>query len=99
MLLSEEAYEKIVSSYPPKSDSEDIQLLQDVIKLFYDKFRLDINNSTHKTVGEAKVIYQRLCITWDSISERLEKENKCYLKKGGFKALLESKPEFDSITK
>lgn len=98
-MLSEEVYEYIIANYPPDTDEKDAEVLSTVVNMFFKQFSKDMNECKTKTVPNIKIIYQRLCIIWDITATRLEKEGKPYLKKGGYKSFMESKPEFNEITK
>lgn len=99
MLLSDQVYQYIIDNYDAiQTEEQERAVLQVVVNMFLKKFSEDIRNSKEQTIKDAKVIFQRLCITWDFIAERLQKEGKPYLKKDGFRLLIQDKPEFKAIT-
>lgn len=96
-MLSENSYQYIVDNYP-ETQEQQIAVIRHVINMFFDQFSKDMEHDKNKTVASAKITYQRLCLIWDTVADRLDKEGKPCILKGGYKKLMESKPEFHTLT-
>ena len=59
----------------------------------------NLQKSTNEKMTDNNIVanFKRVNNTWNRVAEILEKENRGFLKKDGFKFLIENNPEFNGI--
>lgn len=70
-------------------------LISQMINICFDSLETNIKGNHNDAVILAQ--FKRVNNVWAKVAETLEKENKGFIRKDGFKAFVESKPEFAGI--
>ena len=86
---------KIVIDGDTSTKESSITVLQTIIKLCGDKIANDINGIKDENL--IKPITQRVCKSWDSAAIKLNKKGIEFLRIGGLKHYLLSKPDLAEI--
>ena len=94
MFLDDQIVEMVLKKKPLDHDSE-ILLLNDIIQLCHEK--LDENLNADLTDNNILPATKKVCNSWDSAAKTLQSKGFPFIKIGGFRKYLLSKPGLSEI--